>query len=282
MSTRIAAAVVTLAAADLRRRPDHRSELRSQLLMGETVRLLERTAGGQWWRVENHDDGYRGWVRSWGLSEVTVSGAARWRRRARGRARWLFTEVRERPGAGDVVTPLFWNGRVVPRERRGGWRRIELPDAREGWIDDAALAARGSRLALRTRLSGLMGSPYLWGGRTPLGFDCSGFVQQILAEQGFALPRDAEQQFRAGRRLRRGEEPRAGDLVFFGRRRGSLQHVGLLLDRNLYAHARGAVRINSLDPSSPAYDKALAAMVRGFTRPRRRPPARDTRGAHSG
>lgn len=282
MSTRPPAGVVTLAAADLRRRPDHRSELRSQLLMGETVRVLERTASGQWWRVENHHDRYRGWVRSWGLLGVTASGAARWRRRARGRVRRLFAEVRERPAAGALVTPLFWNCHVVPQERRGAWRRVELPDARHGWISAGALAARGSAPALRARLRGLMGSPYLWGGRTPLGFDCSGFVQQLLAEQGFALPRDAEQQFRAGRRLRSGEEPRAGDLVFFGPRRGSLQHVGLLLDRTRYAHARGAVRISSLDPAHPDYDQALAATVRGFARPLRRRPARGNGGAHSG
>jgi cell wall-associated NlpC family hydrolase len=264
------AAIVTLAAVDLRRRPDHRSELRSQLLMGETVRVLESASRGRWWRVENHDDGYQGWVRTWGLLGVSSATALKWRRQARARGVWSFAEIRTRPGGGERISPLFWNGRVVAGARAGRWRRVSLPDGRRGWIESAALGGDRSSTRIEVRLQDLLGTPYLWGGRTPLGFDCSGFVQQVLREQGYRLPRDADQQFRASRRIGSSEEARRGDLVFFGGRRGPLTHVGLMLEGGRFVHAQGQVRFGSLDPLNPLFERRLAKTVRGFGRPARR------------
>jgi len=258
--------VITLATLDLRRRPDHRSELRSQLLMGETVRILGSSAGGRWWRIENRDDAYVGWVRAWGLVTAGAARAARWRRKARARVVVTHLELREAPGRGATVSPLFWNGRVIPRRRHGSAIEVELPDGRRGWGPAKGFGSGRSRPRLSARLRGLLGIPYLWGGRTPLGFDCSAFVQQLLAEQGIAVPRDADQQHRSCHAVR-ADRLRQGDLIFFGDRGRPRGHVGIVLGGGYYAHVRGWVRINSLDESNPLCDRELLDTVRGFGRP---------------
>ena len=277
-------AVVTLAALDLRGRPDHRAELTSQLLMGEIVRPLRRSRDRRWWEVENRSDGFRGWARDWGLVGVSRARASRWARRARARLGVLFAEVRDGPGRGALVSPLFWNARVIPGRRVGRQRQVELPDGRRGWIPGAALARAGAAPGITTRVRGLLGVPYLWGGRTPLGLDCSGFTQQVMAEQGLILARNADQQFREALPLPRGEQPALGDLVFFGTPGDPPGHVGLGLGGGYYAHCRGRVRINSTDPSNPLHDKELHPQTMGWRRPRRGPrrsPAPPLRGGES-
>lgn len=112
-----------------------------------------------------------------------------------------------------------------------------------------------------------MGAPYLWGGRSPAGMDCSGFVQQVMAERGMALPRDAEDQIRVSRPIRPSESARLGDLVCFGApgRRGA--HIGIYLGGGYFAHARGRVALGSLDPDNQLCDNELTDQYRGICRP---------------
>jgi len=268
--------VVSIAALDVRRRPDHRAELTSQLLVGEVVRVLGMARGGRWLKVENRADGYRGWVKDWGVVEASQARVRRWIQRARARVVALFVEARARPGAGPLVSPLFWNGRVIPGSTRDGYRRVELPDGRRGWVPRATLAsdraARGAvaRGGLAARVRGLLGVPYLWGGRTPLGFDCSGFTQQVLAEQGLLIPRDADAQFQRSQTLAHGVSPREGDLIFFRAPGEPVGHVGLGLGGGYYAHCRRVVRVSSVDPRNELYDKELAPQFAGWKRPRKK------------
>lgn len=261
--------IVSLAALDVRLRPEHAGEMGSQLLLGEVVRVIRRTAGDRWLLVENTADHYRGWVRSWGLVLAPPKRIAAWRRRARARATALWTEVRESPGRGPLVTPLFWGSRVVAGRTRGRFRRVELPDGARGWVDARGLTSgSGAARPLQTRAKELIGIPYLWGGRTPAGLDCSGLVQMILAEQGIQLPRDAGDQERACRPLGPGGRPRPGDLAFFGPAGASAGHVGIMIGAGLYLHARGRVRVNSLHPDNALYDRELSSQFRGIARPR--------------
>lgn len=268
--------IVRQALLDVRKRPDHRSEMTSQLLMGEVVRRLARDRSGGWWRVENHADGYRGWVRAWGLRPATRAEAGRWERHARGAIRKVFVAVRTQPGRGPVIARLWWNSRVVSGTRTGNAVPVLLPDGAAGWVghDEVASGPRAVP-SIRDRVLDLLGSPYLWGGRSPAGLDCSGFVQLLHAERGRALPRDAGDQHRACRRIPKLGRARIGDLLFFEARPGVVAHVGVWVGGGLFAHARGTVILSSLDPKSSLYDMDLAGQFRGVGRPgpapRRRP-----------
>lgn len=258
--------VVTLASLDVRPVPDHKAELISQLLTGEVVRVARASRDGQWLQVENLADGYEGWVRSWGVRRASRARVGRWRELARGRIGVLFAEVRSAPRTGNLLSPLVWNARVIPGRTERGWRGVELPDGRRGFVEARAFAG-GRSPGLFDRIRSLFGVPYLWGGRTPLGFDCSGFTQQVLAEQGRVLPRDAHEQYAATRDAFPGGDPRPGDLVFFGAPGKRVGHVGIALGDGAYAHARGSVRLNSLDPVNQLFHKDLRVQLRGFGRP---------------
>src|SRR5213593_1593992 len=110
--------VIRLASLDVRRRPGHQYEMGSQLLLGEIVRVVRRRSRDRWCLVENLADGYRGWVRSWGMIEVPERRANAWRRRARARMVRPWGEVREAPGRGALVNPIFWGARAIPGPRR--------------------------------------------------------------------------------------------------------------------------------------------------------------------
>jgi gamma-D-glutamyl-L-lysine dipeptidyl-peptidase len=263
--------VVTTAALDLRRRPSHRAELGSQLLLGELALLERRSPDGLWWRVRG-PDGYPGWARSWGLRLLDPRQAARWRRQAHAVLQVPYAVVRRGPGRGGIVTPAYLHSRLLPLEARGAWQAVELPGGERGWIERRHLRGWGpARRRLGERIGQLLGTPYLWGGRTAMALDCSGFVQMVLMDELGPLPRDAHDQWLAARRLPRGARRRAGDLVFFARPGGRVGHVGVLLDTDTYAHARGTVHLSSLDPCNKIYDKELADTVRGFGRPSRAP-----------
>jgi hypothetical protein len=92
-----------------------------------------------------------------------------------------------------------------------------------------------------------MNAPYLWGGRTPFGIDCSGFTQMVYKLQGFRLLRDASQQARQGEVISLLEEAEPGDLAFFDDADGSITHVGMLIDQHRIIHCSGQVQIDNLD-----------------------------------
>ncbi len=266
--TKLTHAVVTLPVLDVRAEPRYASELRSQLLLGETVRVLGHSSRPGWMRIQNESDGYRGWVRGWGLVAATRVRAARWRLRARGRIAVPSALVRTGRGQGMSVSPVYFGGRLIAGRAVRGWASVELPDGRRGFLEASALSGQ-RRPSLEDRIGSLMGVQYLWGGRSPAGYDCSGFVQQVLLEQGIALPRDARHQCGASRRRSSSGEGRRGELVFFRRPGEPASHVGIGLGGGYFAHCRGCVLISSLDVSNPLCDKDLLPQLMGWFRPRR-------------
>lgn len=258
-------AVVSLPALDLRPEPRHAAELASQLLMGEVVRILARSREPGWVRVRNEADGYEGWVRAWGLVEADAARAARWAARARAVIAVPMGRVLSGRGTGAQVSPVFLGDRVIAGRAARGFRPVELPDGRRGHLPVGAFAARRPP-GIEERVLSLLGTPYLWGGRTPAGYDCSAFVQQVLLEQGLPLPRDAKDQHAICRPLPPGDEPEVGDLIFFRRPGERASHVGIALGGHYYAHSRGWVRIASLETSNPLCDVDLVAQSMGWHR----------------
>jgi uncharacterized protein YgiM (DUF1202 family) len=249
--------------ADVRRAPSHPSELVTQIVYGDAVTPLK--AEGEWFLVRV-DDGYIGWIRSWHLAVASPSRQADFRARSAHRVAVNHSQVYSKPSADSLpVSDLVIGIPVVvldraPRE----WASVELPDGKRGFVPGPHLEPHprpGTPTAPMLAATGLrfLGIPYLWGGNTPKGFDCSGLVQRVFRLHGVILPRDSDQQAGVGRErpVRGPGDPVPGDLVFFGREPTRITHVGLVIPDGLYLHAYGQVRVNSLDPSHPAYEAAL-------------------------
>jgi gamma-D-glutamyl-L-lysine dipeptidyl-peptidase len=271
VSARLDCAVVSLPSLDMRRRPEHASEMTSQLNLGEVVDVLGRGAGGRWLRVRNQTDGYAGWARAWGLVPATRKRARAWLERATARVSALQAIVLSGPGTGITVSPLLWGARFIAGPRRGKHIQSELPDGRIGWVEARAISSTDAAPPrLSERIESLMGVPYLWGGRSAGALDCSGFTQLVLGEQGVRLPRDAHQQYLACRPLGERARARAGDLVFFGPPGKPRAHVGIYLGSGYFAHSRGRVGFGSLDPDNMLCDNALNDQYCGIGRPVKR------------
>jgi hypothetical protein len=254
--------------ADVRRSPDHASELVTQIIYGDTVEPLKED--GEWYLVRM-DDGYIGWIRSWHLVAVTEAEVQDYRSAAGFRTSVNNAVVFQSPDrdALPVTDLVIGTALVVVGIARRGWRSVRLPDGREGFAESRAIEKipvrkRISRKSLSETGLRFLGIPYIWGGTTPKGFDCSGLVQRIYRLDGVVIPRDADMQSLFGLEKAAGPDASAasrglatGDLMFFGKSATQITHVAMYLSESLFLHAFGQVRVGSLDPASRLYETRL-------------------------
>lgn len=249
--------------ADIRKSPDHASELLTQMIMGESAERLKTE--GEWYLVRLQD-GYIGWLRSWYVRESARDGIGSFLERADARVEASVAYVRSSPEEGGLpVSDIVAGSRVVAGPPASGYRRVELPGERSGYMRDSELGGSGegnvpSREGIVSRAKRYLGIPYLWGGTSPKGFDCSGLVKRVFGMEGAELPRDTDRQALVG------DEAlvvaaRPGDLLFFGEGE-AVSHVAIALGGSRFIHAYGEVRINSLGTGDPLYEEKLAGSVR--------------------
>ncbi len=228
--------IVSVAAAPVRRKADHREEMVNQLLFGEIVKVL-KTKGNLWVKVSSLHDNYIGWMTATMLQECDS----------------IMTNMKPIYTAGDMLGEI-----IINKEKIAVPVGSSLPfyDGEKGRLGDASYSYTGIANNLFGKVASVdnikeltkawLNVPYLWGGRTPLGVDCSGFVQIIFKQLGFDLPRDAWQQAKKGKRVVCFSDVQCGDLAFFGNKK-AVSHVGILLGDGMVIHSSGKVRIDAID-----------------------------------
>jgi hypothetical protein len=229
--------------------PSLRSEQVSQLVLGETGRVEERS--GEWRRIVAELDGYGGWVHAGYVLEADDTAAARWREEAGG---WSLGATLRVDGRR---APLPLRARVAtagPGLRLPDGAAAELVAGEVRPLAEVLQEARAQPVE-RWALARFDGAPYEWGGVTPWGVDCSGLVQTAFAARGARLPRDAALQMECGTPV----EPHAarpGDLLFFRGDSGDrITHVAFAAEDDTLVHstvACGGVLIESWRPGARA------------------------------
>ena len=271
--------VISTAIADVHSHPDPTSELVTQALMNTPAEPGQNI--GDWTFVTLSD--YEGWVRNDELEESIVKG---------------FCKVGECCGTPlhfvavicTTRTPLFSNSKsdhtlgyaylstTLPILDLTEANRVQvvLPGERIAWLSRAAIAIsrqetafpRTSVAAITNYAYSFLGVPYLWGGRSYEGIDCSGFTQLCYRMGGYVIPRDAAQQHAFLQQNVDRNHLQVGDLIFFGLR--EITHVAMALNNHEYIHSEGQsfhyVTINSFDPANEHYHKRLDDIYLGAKR----------------
>jgi gamma-D-glutamyl-L-lysine dipeptidyl-peptidase len=275
-------ALVKRSVSDVRRVPDGLGEQITQLLMGESVRVLD--THGTWSLVRAERDGYLGWTRTAALQICDRKIVRAYHKSANVLVQAGLARSFDRASAKAQLVGALPFGATLPLvESKRGWAALYLPDDRVWWVKETDLLPLADRprpnavgIAFTLdRIKSFVGIPYLWGGRSPYGYDCSGLAQTCWAFMGVHIPRDADQQFRAGKIVK--GKPRPGDLLFFGGddsnlsevRHQRITHVAISLGGDDLIHANGGswnIAINSLQPASPIYRADLRASLAGVRR----------------
>ena len=257
-------ALVTLSSINLRTAPDHAAEMSTQAIMGTPLRVLERY--DNWYRVQT-PDGYIGWTNAASIALKTAEETKRWRSAARyvytGYAGSVYAGPDLRSGTvSDLVLGSVLEADTAAKSGRK-FASVRLPDGRSGYVlrreieDFETWASRPlDPDGLERTARQMTGVPYLWGGTSVKGVDCSGMVKTAYFAGGIVIARDASQQALTGERLAPSEWPRClkGDLIFFGNpASGRVTHVAMYLGEGRFIHSAGRVKINSLDPSADDY-----------------------------
>ena len=228
-------AICIASAAAIRKEPSHRSEMTSQLLFGETAQVLEEKE--EWRKIKCSYDGYEGWLTHHLIEDITGDVMNTTNRIVSTGILNPITLpnslVNIPMGASltgfDEETRLLWDGK---HKYHGTYRNTAQPTYQED--------------LLWNTLQPWMNAPYLWGGRTFMGVDCSGFVQTVYKVLGIALLRDAYQQAAQGVPVPNVVVSQPGDVAFFENEEGKITHVGIVLQDDKIIHASGKVRIDVL------------------------------------
>ena len=266
--------VVTVSTAPLRRGPDVDQEMTNQGIMGEPVTILKEMGLFTYIQLS---DGYVGYMMG-AVAAMTAGEFQAWQRRPKLVYLRKWGEIRsEKNNSSYPVADIVLGARVAMVKKEGKWLRVALPDGREGYLrrDEVQEEARFNDqkkpkpVELVHTARQFTGYPYLWGGRSSKGLDCSGLTKTVYMMHGINLPRDANMQVKAGSAVAFDSAYAAlqpGDLLFFGRSAKHITHVGMYIGSYRFIHAGEWVRINSLNPKDPDFSARRAKDLQAVRR----------------
>ena len=263
-------AIVNNSVANIRSKPKHSGELATQAILGTPLKVLK--INGDFYLVQSPDD-YISWVDHGGVKLLTKDQFNSWNNSPKvvftNTSGFVYQEpYNELNKIGDIVL----GAQLVLLSENTDYYKVEYPDKREGYLKKSEsntyeawlkqLHASGSLLELYAKE--LLGVPYLWGGTSTKGMDCSGFTKTVYLMNGMVIPRDASQQIMAGENVDTRldfKNLEKGDLMFFGKKatdstKQRVTHVGIWLDNGQgeFIHASGRVKLGSIHPESLLYD----------------------------
>lgn len=227
--------ICNLAIVPLRLEPSDRSEMTTQVLFGEHFKILEQTE--KWSRIELAFDGYNGWMDNKQYRLISEAD---------------YHILSNSPATlnGDLIEYLTTPDNQllsVPLGSTLTFLDHSSINTENFLFEGLKVSGVTSKQQLLQTAFMYLNAPYLWGGKTPFGLDCSGFTQMVYKLNGFSLLRDASQQATQGEALSFIEESEPGDLAFFDNEEGRIIHVGIIMEDNHIIHAHGKVRIDRLD-----------------------------------
>lgn len=227
--------ICNLANIPLRFEPSDRSELVSQVLFGEHFQILEQDQ--KWSKIKLAYDDYEGWIDNKQYKSITEE-------------QYIFLSKDNIVLNADLIEYITSpDNLLMPIPLGSSLSFLNYPEINSENFNFEGLRVSGIKPKTDIINTAYMylHAPYLWGGKTPFGIDCSGFTQMVYKLNGYKLLRDASQQATQGEALSFIEESEAGDLAFFDNDEGNIIHVGIIMDNNYIIHASGKVRIDRLD-----------------------------------
>lgn len=239
--------ICKLAIVPMRKEPAHTSEMVSQLLFGEAYTIKAVSDDLKWLFVQTVYDSYSGWIQAIQHHEVSEMYFVEYRRKHQ-----KFKFLRQKYAlVGSKNNPEFLIslGSVLPFEQKNV---VDFCEYDLEILDKPYKVKFKAELPFEKQVviqaEKFLGTPYLWGGKSIFGIDCSGFVQQVFKTLStpFFLPRDSSQQATLGTTIQF-SEAQTGDLAFFVNSNGNIHHVGIMLSEKNIIHASGEVKIDKID-----------------------------------
>ena len=207
-----------------------KSEMINQLIYGDIIEILEEKE--KWVKIKSVFDDYIGWIDKKQYFKIDDN---------------ITVDLKNPVYSIDLVEFIENNNNELVTIPIGSdISNISLMNHK---FEGKTISGKNNRNSIVNTALLFLNSPYLWGGKTPFGIDCSGFTQMVYKINGYKLSRDAKDQANQGETLSFIEESEAGDLAFFNNDQGDIIHVGIILQNNHIIHASGKVRIDRIDHS---------------------------------
>ena len=261
--------VVKISVANLRDEPKHSAQLVTQATMGMPLKVYKKDGG--WFYIQT-PDGYLAWVDYGGIENKTEEEFSEWKKAEKLIYLKPFGSSYEKAdNSSQSVSDLVAGDVLELLSEENGYFKAKYPDGKEAFISaseakpyqDWLSSLEMEKEDLVETSKKLMGLPYLWGGTSPKGVDCSGFTKTVYFLNGIVIPRDASQQVHTGKLVdttKSFENLIPGDLLFFGRPATDstserVVHVGMWIGDNQFIHSMGDVHISTMDTTSSEFDE---------------------------